>query len=246
MKRDQELLKSQRQYSREEALALYLDTKLTRNSYKILRKRAMSAGHHLYPSIYAITKAKKDCLPKHSYISVTETSAEVDVAQLCKITAERLLQTLEPVVLSHVPDQSALTLVCKWGGDGSSGHSNYKQKFQEQNATDEYLFVLSFVPIQLRMNDNTGRVIWQNLHPSSTRLCRPFKFLFAKETEQLSNTEFEAVRSQIEKLEEFKMVISEITITVKFVFLLTMIGGKIANYFTQINSVLLYLWCQTQ
>ncbi|KAF2887640.1 hypothetical protein ILUMI_18533 [Ignelater luminosus] len=56
-----------------EALALYVDTKSTSLSYKLNRKKALSMGHLLYPSYYALMKAKRACIPPENTILVTET-----------------------------------------------------------------------------------------------------------------------------------------------------------------------------
>lgn len=45
-------------------------------------------------------------------------------------------------------------LICKWGCDGSSGQSEYKQKFNEENNSDANIFLTSFVPLQLKCAGN--------------------------------------------------------------------------------------------
>lgn len=93
---------SQRAYTSEEALALYIDMKLSRHSYKVLRKQALHKGHFIYPSVVALTKAKKECLPIADAITVDETSVKTFVA----LTAERLLRVQESVVTDKVPENS--------------------------------------------------------------------------------------------------------------------------------------------
>lgn len=62
------------------------------------------------------------------------------------------------------------TLMSKWGCDGSSGYSTYKQKIGNPSDTDEFLFVFSFVRIKLHVGHN---IIWQNPRSSSTMYFRP-------------------------------------------------------------------------
>lgn len=224
----------QRMYTGEEALALYIDAKLSQSSYLILRKQALAAGHSLYPSKYVLRKAKQECFPPESSIYVDETCAYLNVQDIVHLTTIRLLKAQESVLTTTKLD--SLTLICKWGGDGSSNHSNYKQKFKAEGCSDSSLFVLSFVPIQLRATDNPTNVLWQNPSPSSTRLCRPLKFLFAKETEEMSVQEFEVIRNQIENLQNLDCFVCSQKVTVKFEFVLTMIDGKMANYLTSHKS----------
>ena len=81
-------------------------------------------------------------------------------------------------VLKSISFTTPFTLISKWGCDGSSGHSTHKQRFKNSDATDEFLFVFSFVPLRLSDGQN---IIWQNPRPSSTLYCRPIKFIFSKE-----------------------------------------------------------------
>lgn len=77
------------------------------------------------------------------------------------------------------------TLECKWGMDGSSGHSRYKQVFQtEEHGTDEFLFFIALVPLRLVDKENC-KTYWENPGPSSTLYCRQVKFLYYKENAQL-------------------------------------------------------------
>lgn len=55
-----------------------------------MRKRAIGAGHMLYPSYYMLQKAKKSyCLPQESII-ITDTRAEVSMQTLLDLTAQKL------------------------------------------------------------------------------------------------------------------------------------------------------------
>ena len=53
----------------EEALASYIDNKMTTRIYKNLQKDAIKAGHLLYPSFYSLKKAKKECFPDENFPS---------------------------------------------------------------------------------------------------------------------------------------------------------------------------------
>lgn len=216
----------------DEALALYVDTGLTTNAYKQIRKASMKKGHYEYPSYHCLAKSKKSCYPPEEDIVVTETRAEINLQALLNKTVGRLVQAQKEVI-KRVQPSSTLTLICKWGCDGSSGHSNYKQKFENAEDTDEFLFVFSFVPIRLIDNND---VIWQNPRPSSTMYCRPIKFIFAKETTELTKTETNRILEEVDNLTETVCDLGDFQISVKHVLLLTMTDGKVCNALTETLS----------
>ena len=94
-------------------------------------------------------------------ISITETTAEVELQALLNHTAERILHTQSEVGLLHCFEENdiELALISKWGCDGSSGQSEYKQKFHDESCSDANIFFPSFMPIQLYylQSDNTEK-----------------------------------------------------------------------------------------
>lgn len=113
----------------------------------------------------------------------SENLAEVKLKALLEHTAERLLMSLPDEAQAEMPNE--LTITSKWGCDGSSGHSEYKQNFSDWTASD-------------RCPDET--VFWQNATPSSTRLCRPIRFELAKEIPAVIEAEFERMSQEIPNL----------------------------------------------
>ena len=95
-----------------------------------------------------ITAAKKDAVPTN--LMVTEVLAEVKLQHLMDHTAKRLIQSLAEAQAELLPEK--LTLINKWGCDGSSGQSAYKQKIATDDATitDANMFMASIVPLRLR------------------------------------------------------------------------------------------------
>lgn len=81
-----------------------------------------------------------------------------------------------------------LKLYCKWGFDGSSGHSIYKQKFETDILQNENIFVTSLVPLRL-IDSATNYVIWKNPRPSSTKFCRPLRLQWIHESKEVSKEE---------------------------------------------------------
>lgn len=152
-------------------------------------------------------------------------------------TTERLVLAQNKVIkaCSSSSECSSFILISKWGCDGSSGHSTYKQKFTNADDTDEFLFIFSLVPLQLR--DESGNIIWQNPRPSSTMYCRPIKFMFAKESTDITVFETNKLLKDIsELLPTICCVDGASEISVKHELVLTMVDGKVCNALTETSS----------
>lgn len=54
-------------------------------------------------------------------------------------------------------------------------------------------------PLQLRLK-STDAIVWENPHPSLTRLCRPIAFEFIKETKELIQKKFRNIPREIDFL----------------------------------------------
>jgi len=92
-----------------------------------------------------------------------------------------------------------LELILKWGCDGSSDQSEYKQKFEDSTTTDETIFTISMVPLCLR-NTFKNEDIWKNPQPAATKYCRLIKFEFAKETKEKTLLEVQEIKEKIRNL----------------------------------------------
>lgn len=115
----------------------------------------------------------------------------------------------------------------KWGCDGYSGHSLYKQSFEDTDSTDEYMFIISLVPI--RLVNNAQKVIWENPRPSSPRFCRIIKFMYKKECEALIKEECQGIESQKRMLMPILAEVRGATISITRQMILSMIDGKVCN-----------------
>ena len=145
----------------DEALAYYVNSKCTSNSYEKTRKWSLKAGHEIFSSYHNLCKQKKLCYPPDDFISVSETPAEIKLQAILNKTTECLIE-VQGQFLKNLLSNSSLTLLSTWGCDGSSGHSTYKQIFENSNTTDEFLYVFAFVP--LRLCDDFHNIIRQNQH----------------------------------------------------------------------------------
>ena len=79
-------------------------------------------------------------------IAINENSAEVPLQNLLDHTALRIIEDQKEVITNVVEgldddEQMLCKLVCKYGFDGSSGQSEYKQQFSSPEKTEERLFL---------------------------------------------------------------------------------------------------------
>lgn len=230
-------------FTPEEAFALFLDLKMTKNQYTELRKRTNEKNCGIFPSYRDIVSAKKDCLPSPTAVSVTSSSAELKLQDLLEHTAERLLKTFDADYLKKFKNCS-MTLISKWGCDGSSGQKQYKQ-CNAENSSDANLFMISFVPLRLTKTyigsePSTSRAAeidaWKNEIPSSTKFCRPIKFAYKKETKDVITEEVGKIRDEIKELQPVIFEFNDQCIEVNFKMSLTMIDGKVAQALTETKS----------
>lgn len=79
-------------------------------------------------------------------------------------------------------------MLTKGDCDGSSGQSEYKQRFtQDGEISDGYMFMIS-MSLRLTSMYDKSVIIWNNNRFSSTRYCRAIKFEYSKEiTEKIKN-----------------------------------------------------------
>lgn len=225
------MLKTQ-PFSNEKALSILVDAKLTKFQYNIIRLAAKEQNCKLFPAYENITEAKKLCLPEN--INVTETTAEVKLQSLLDHTIKRIAQVQCEVLNTTLDDLDNIVLISKWGCDGSSGQSQYKQVFTSDGSTDEHIFLTSMVPIQLKTNKN--KILWQNPRTSSSRFCRPIRLQFIKEDVNYTKLEMAFVENQIKTLVPTSIIINNKIVNVEHKLLFTMVDGKVCNAITNTKS----------
>lgn len=155
---------------------------------------------------------------------------EVKLQSLLDHSVQRLTK-LQDEVMTRVNESARLELKSKWGFDGSSSHSIYKQKFQEDtDAVDSDMLLTSIVPLQLTANfKGSVDIIWQNPRPSSTRFCIPIRFQYIKESEEIIKKENAYIEHQISELKPTSINIRGQYFNVHHVLMQTMLDGKVAN-----------------
>lgn len=211
-------------FTPEKALSLIIDASLSRHQYDVLRSSAKEIGCDIYPHYSKILEVKKKCYPAN--IKVDESFSSVGLQELLDHTVSRIFQTKTKSEIDEIPNE--LNLISKWGCDGSSGHSEYHQRFTDENVSDKNMFLTSLVPLKLTDLYNDF-YFWKNSEPSSTRLCRPMKFEFVKETADVINNEVNRVNTEIQNLKttEFEMFNKKFAISHSLT--MTMIDGKVAT-----------------
>lgn len=228
----------------EEALSFFVDNNYTKNQYVNMRTECKKRNCNIFPAYHIIREAKKKCYPPNKSITITETSCTIKLQSLIDHTIERLAVIQEDVLKQTLTGNEKIYIIFKWGCDGSSGHSQYKQKFTDDDSSDSDLFVVSVVPLQLysvHEGTNDKEILWQNPRPSSTRFCRPVKLLFEKETTELTRREVKMIESEIMSLKPTKIVIDGKDIQVNQKLLLTMVDGKICNAITGTSAQRCYV-----
>ena len=135
--------------SPEKALAHMLDCKLSKNTYQHARNTFINMKNEGYPPYLKVVDAKKACYPEN--IEVKGYRAQVPLQSLCNHTAERLCKYLDEVIDQLNGDELAnLKHYFKYGSDGSSNQSNYKQKFTKENGDsvdDSTIYISSLVQL---------------------------------------------------------------------------------------------------
>lgn len=221
-----------------EALALMLDTDISRQGYQILRTQSKNKGADIYPSYKKIQDEKKLCYPSSSAIEVSESKAEVKLQALLDHTTQRISKIIEDV--SEKTDGNIVkfcTLLSKWGLDGSGSQSTYKQVKHGHDYDDSHLLMTCFVPLQLFCGDGESKeILWHNPTPSSTRYCRPIKLEFVKETYEIIRKEEFHVSDQISKLMPTIIHTTVGEIKVHHKLTLSMVDGKVINSLTGTKS----------
>ena len=131
----------------------------SKHSHQLSRNVARAHKCKLYPSYLEVEKAKKRCYPSVVYTTVSELCAQIELQALIYHATSRIIQLQADVIDILNPEiMQKLVLHCKWGCDGSSGLSVYKQKFTEIGKSDESIFYTSLVPLQLIHNNHeTGK-----------------------------------------------------------------------------------------
>lgn len=150
----------------EKALSMLIKNDLSKSQYLSIRDDLSSFVS--LPGYHALLKEKEKTYPEKSQWQVTESHAEVSLQGVLDHTVTRLASIIQGEMFENLHE---IRLISKWGMDGSSGHANYRQTFNDDSTTDDSVLLTSFVPIRLVGLQQCGEeaLIWQNPKPCSTR-----------------------------------------------------------------------------
>lgn len=114
--------------------------------------------------------------------------------------------------------------------DGASGQSQYKMIFKDclDKASDSSIIMISLVPLAI-IATKSGLVLWRNKHVSSTKNCRPMKFLFDKESKATVQREYKSVRKEIDALTPSSISVNGRKLLANNDLTMTMVDGKLIN-----------------
>ncbi|XP_032687790.1 uncharacterized protein LOC116851966 [Odontomachus brunneus] len=213
--------------------------------HKFLKRKENNCK--LYPSYNNVVKAKRLCYPPRTDITIKENCAEVKLQSILDHTAQHILLLQREVIGTlSIENVKNLHLTCKWGCEGSSGHSVYKQKFNEAGISNENVFFTSFVPLQLVCKDeelDINLVIWQNPRTSSPRFCRPIRLQFEHENDETTAHEVVNIKQQIDSLNPLVTQVHGMEIRVQYNMNFTMIDNKVCNAVSETKSTLQCYLC---
>lgn len=223
----------QKYYTKEEALALSLDMKLSKRQYTAMYEGSKERNTPLYPPYTHINQAKTACyLPKEDF-KISEMGFEIKLQSILDLTTNRLLMRDDV----HLPQPCPkLVLMSKWGFDGASSQSQYKQKFQNPQGDDSSIFMASLVPIFIYAKEKPDHIYWKNNKPSSTTLCRPLRLTFERETDENCERMYGQINEEIADLHCTIVDHYQNSIEISHVLVCSMVDGKICNVLTNTSS----------
>lgn len=229
----------------EKALSFLLDRSLSKEDYISMRLLVKGQGADIFPHYHSVREAKFLCRPPVAAISVTENKAKVSLQALLDHTGKRIFDMQKEVLLQYIqrildPAEKELEtiFICSYGFDGSTGHSPYKQRYQDTDPnisnTDENLFATSLIPLRWSTKDNV--ILWNNRASQSTRFCRPISLQYVKESADIIATQKASIEAEIDKLQVLEVNLNNIHVRIHFSLFLTLIDGKVLNIITNTKS----------
>lgn len=230
-----------KKYTADEALALMIDIGLSARQYIVMYEGSKKKNCSLYPPYHQVAAAKNNCYPPKDSIKISDIGFSVDLQSILDLTAKRLIQTL---TLPSSQQNAKLRLISKWGFDGASSQSQYKQKFVDYGSVesgtvetgtfepgdDSSIFLTSLVPIVLHLENQPENVYWQNVKTSSTTLCRPLRLAFKRETEKYTIQIKNEIDEEISNLQPSIVEFEGGCLEIHHELICSMIDGKTCNH----------------
>ena len=182
------------------ALVMYTDCDLGRNTYTTQKNVLKAAGHDVLPAWKHLRTKQREVTPvvlliPECYTGVFWHGVYFNYVDALKSTIARVLQTIPPIKEEH------LALKCKFGFDGSGGHSIFNQI---NNDETNNLILTVVCPLELK--DKHGKVVWTEPSPNSSRSQRPLMIHTGKESHETLHS-LELFNNDISKVENEGFVV---------------------------------------
>lgn len=226
-----------------EALAVIVNTNLTKESYVYLRKEHKKRNCNIYPSYNIVLEEKKKCYPNN--ITSEEFQVCIPLQSLVDHTSNRLMvaqhTALDIIASKNSVNSTNLELLWKCGLDGSGCHSVYDIRYDESlydGISEQNIFSAFLCPLRLTVK-HSKTLLWNNPVPSSPIYCRPLRVIFKKESATLITSEWDSLKTEINNLVTTNIDNYEIHHKI----ILTMVDGKICQALTHTPSAATCYMC---
>jgi len=168
-------------------------------------------------------------------ITISDVDVSVPLKNLLEHTTKRIVLLQEEPILVAMDSLNIKVLnaeiIFSYGFDGSSGQSQYKQKFESPGTqSDSTLFATTIIPLRIQTENKI--VLWNNRTPQSIRFCRPLHLKYAKETKELVLQEKYNINQEILELQDLELHLGDNLLRIKYKLFMTLIDGKILNILT--------------
>lgn len=236
-------------FTNEEALAFFINLKLSKSQYLSIRSEIKKRGADLLPSYQNIRQSKVAATPEN--IHVTTADASVPLQSLLNHTATRIVKFHEQEILSKIGDDkvTCVNLITNWGCDGSSNQQiyNYSPTSSTSELNSSSLFASTIVPLQVQLQKEPNTILWQNPTPHSVRFCRPIKITYEKETKELILKTKHDMDQQITELRPLPIQLSNSnTLLVQYSVFCKACDGKVVSYLTESSSFQVCSFCHAK
>ena len=211
------------------ALVIYTDCNLGRQSWTTQKRVLAADGHDILPAWKHLRNIQAQITPvampiPSSYLnSPFGHGVYFNMIEALKSTLTRIIQTIpEPEKIIN------FNVTCKFGFDGSGGHSIFNQK---NNDSSNNLILTVMCPLELK--DSTGKVIWTESAPNSHRSQRPLLIRTGKESVE-SLGSLKIFNNDINKAENEGFVLNvaeDRTVNVKSTIIAYSLDRKAANLY---------------
>jgi len=214
-----------------------------------LRLGAKERGADIYPSYHRVQAYKENLHPPNNLLQISDIKAKYPLQAILDHTVSRIVEMHEEVLCSILEMDPLRQFTCyfSWGFDGSTGQSNYKQKYDKGYFglhSDSSLMATTMIPLIIVQGESLkSHVLWMNTVPQSVRFNRPIELHFVKETKDVIIEKRDSMKKEIDQLAPYTLKKNNADIIFNYNLQMTIIDGKVFNIIKGINSMTLSDTC---